>query len=765
MILKTGVLGSIDATLGNNLTLGAIASQGDLVSQTPGLVVLYKFDDLSGQSVIQAYNNPSLNATVNLGGTAYTAEVLGIDHFGIQTPIAPNTGSHVYDTAQHLSFDYTGSAFNIGNAGTIELWFKPLEYGDEIAPGSPLTPDPGRDYEILRVTSTAQDAVIIFRTGWLSHISPLAFNIRPYFSGASWDGNTSHDLGVTFATTPGVGTTFADFTTKWPLAEIGRWYYLVLTWDSGGYAIYTDGLKVHSDTIHPPSGFDDCNISFGQSGGVYDLLSITNRKMTEAEIAFRFAPGAADPPATTHINVTSFYANYAASFLDNVNVTAVHKEILRSSVNNTRVTATHVEVLRSVLIAPVEEPALRQFISFTETVTGVFVPSVLHPSLTQTLAFNETLVGTAAAPKLVTQTLSFTQTATFRKLLTPITTEHVTDTLTFTQAARRAHITTTSQTLTFTPTLVDVVSHLATNELTFTQTVTTHMVRNRSILQLLPLTDSDGLPGSTHNTSINDTLNFLETISFGHIRSTAGLQTLLFTETLTTQLVHIYHEALTDTLTFNQTADIRYGKQGTGTNVLLFVERVNLTKIYHRTITDHLVFTETIPKLPRTFARGITDWLVFYDHDIPTQLPLYIDGVPVQITLPVVTITKITKTVILQSKSGAVVLPVPEFNDTDESGDTINLKRTMTGIFYTYVKTSQTRILNYDFVLGRAKALELRRFVAVSLSQLIYLQNWKGELYVGQFVNNPVSFVTAGRYAKGGERVTVTLNFEGIRLS
>jgi hypothetical protein len=44
--------------------------------------------------------------------------------------------------------------------------------------------------------------------------------------------------------------------------------------------------------------------------------------------------------------------------------------------------------------------------------------------------------------------------------------------------------------------------------------------------------------------------------------------------------------------------------------------------------------------------------------------------------------------------------------------------------------------------------------------------NWKGEFWLGFFTNNPFDIVEEGyRNAADGNRCTLTLEFEGIRLN
>lgn len=112
-----------------------------------------------------------------------------------------------------------------------------------------------------------------------------------------------------------------------------------------------------------------------------------------------------------------------------------------------------------------------------------------------------------------------------------------------------------------------------------------------------------------------------------------------------------------------------------------------------------------------------------------------------------------------------VVLPNPILNDNENLILNLTIRRSMTNVKYTYVKTSQNRKLKYTFTLDRMKSLELQEFINSYNGANIKMLNWKGELWRVKLLTNPVDFVQTGRYSPNSDRTDVNLEFEGVLLN
>lgn len=104
------------------------------------------------------------------------------------------------------------------------------------------------------------------------------------------------------------------------------------------------------------------------------------------------------------------------------------------------------------------------------------------------------------------------------------------------------------------------------------------------------------------------------------------------------------------------------------------------------------------------------------------------------------------------------ILPNPQMSDVENHQTELSIKRSMNNTKRTYIKRSPRRLLTYEFILTRQKALELRAFIELYYYSRIVLINHKDEEWVVSLVNNPFEFNATFR-----EYMTITLNFEGIQ--
>lgn len=123
-----------------------------------------------------------------------------------------------------------------------------------------------------------------------------------------------------------------------------------------------------------------------------------------------------------------------------------------------------------------------------------------------------------------------------------------------------------------------------------------------------------------------------------------------------------------------------------------------------------------------------------------------------------------TEYIILQVAGTSVVLPKPLFGDTENLISNMILRKSMNNTTYTYVKSSNSRVLKYTFRLTRMKSLELEGFFSSNNSNKLRLQNWKGEIWDVYLMTNPIDFVQTGRESPTEDRTDVNLEFEGVKL-
>jgi len=105
------------------------------------------------------------------------------------------------------------------------------------------------------------------------------------------------------------------------------------------------------------------------------------------------------------------------------------------------------------------------------------------------------------------------------------------------------------------------------------------------------------------------------------------------------------------------------------------------------------------------------------------------------------------------------VLPNPTFNDSEALTDSVSEQKSMSGILYTYVKTTGARrLLLLQFELNRMKALELRAFIKAYYQSQIQLTDHNAVVWVGYLTSNPFEFDTQSR----DDRQVIQLEFQGV---
>lgn len=272
--------------------------------------------------------------------------------------------------------------------------------------------------------------------------------------------------------------------------------------------------------------------------------------------------------------------------------------------------------------------------------------------------------------------------------------------------------------------------------------ITSQVIHNRIVAQTLTMSQT---VRGFHSTNVErQTFVMAQTAT----ATKASIQSVSQTFSMTQQAFRIL--PISQTLVIIQTVAVKHVHNIAVQQTLVMTQQATTASVFHRTATDTLVFN------PNKII----------------QLPLFGQQASVQppgqfgYAFQSAYVYKIGAkcTVILSVPQRSIVLPCPQLGDTQAYTGSMTLKRTMTGDTLTYVKKSKTNKLKYLFWLGRQKGLELRDFLIAHNSQVITLVNWKGETWYGFLTSNPFDLVTAERWQNTGERVDVTLEFEGIKI-
>jgi len=105
-----------------------------------------------------------------------------------------------------------------------------------------------------------------------------------------------------------------------------------------------------------------------------------------------------------------------------------------------------------------------------------------------------------------------------------------------------------------------------------------------------------------------------------------------------------------------------------------------------------------------------------------------------------------------------IALPNPKFNDSENLTNDLNIKRTLGGGVFTYIKSKDRRRLILDLFMSFFKSQELRIFLQAYNSQEIVLKDHIGQKWTGHVVNNPFEFE-----GQREDNQNIQIIFEGVK--
>lgn len=113
-----------------------------------------------------------------------------------------------------------------------------------------------------------------------------------------------------------------------------------------------------------------------------------------------------------------------------------------------------------------------------------------------------------------------------------------------------------------------------------------------------------------------------------------------------------------------------------------------------------------------------------------------------------------------EASQARIMLPSPRLDDEFNPEIEVILMNSMDGTVYSAIKTSDRVHLNWEFLLSRDKAVEVREFVDAYLNHDLRLIDWEDRVYKVKIVNLPLDFTNTRR---NGD-VMVAVQFEGTQL-
>lgn len=111
-----------------------------------------------------------------------------------------------------------------------------------------------------------------------------------------------------------------------------------------------------------------------------------------------------------------------------------------------------------------------------------------------------------------------------------------------------------------------------------------------------------------------------------------------------------------------------------------------------------------------------------------------------------------------------MILPAPNFGNIRASQSSIQMKRSMTGEVWTYIRPNDADVIELTFSLSRQKDLELGEFVRVYHTATWKITDHNGNNWKCQLVGEPIKRIARARNnatssSTGGEVINVRLKF------
>jgi hypothetical protein len=273
-----------------------------------------------------------------------------------------------------------------------------------------------------------------------------------------------------------------------------------------------------------------------------------------------------------------------------------------------------------------------------------------------------------------------------------------------------------------------------------------------------PAANPHGVAGIGISSQVSFARHITQTLALTHLASrslgTAIVgQPFNLTQHATVKKVH--RETVTSTLSMAQEAEMWRPTN----NSLVLTQTATVKRVRFVSVTQTLRLSDSV-KRNTVINRSVAHTLVFNPPNIKRIQGRFTVELPS--AYPVLVSKRCL--VVLGVPAQTVILPCPKFDDTQAFQGTLDLKRSMIGGTYTVVKNTAVQRLKYDFDLWTNKYLELRVFLLAHSSETMNLVNWKGENWVVTLVNNPIQLTAEERFQPRGERYSVTLEFDGVRI-
>lgn len=338
--------------------------------------------------------------------------------------------------------------------------------------------------------------------------------------------------------------------------------------------------------------------------------------------------------------------------------------------------------------------------------------------------------------------LFLTQSAT----VTRVANVNASNTLALTQSTKRVIFVTASNNLALTQDDAFVKSKYIAQTLTITHSVTLQKIYNRSVIQSI---------GINHTYTVNKSIQV------------GGSSILSFGQT--SQRQNVKTATASNTLVFTEEA-VRTKIIAASSNLIGLSHSVSLVRVLNRSAASTLALIQNMQRNVN-YGRSVANTLQFFNSRtktirIGTLTEVLIPNAALSIVRGFSTVCgeKENSWMTFQAVGKIITMPRPLLGDKEAGTGAFNLSYSMTGIPYTTVKRSLTETLNWEFDIRYDKFRELSDFIFEANAQAFLINDFKGRQWVGKLMSNPVTFTDHLEPQNCDSKITVSLDFEALRL-
>lgn len=492
--------------------------------------------------------------------------------------------------------------------------------------------------------------------------------------------------------------------------------------------------------------------------------------------------------------------NRALSPLEHFNLYDKPYDLYKQSPRQVRVSSLGVVVPITLTQSFSATDSLSKTVESHRSLTQSFTTShtygrVFAQSLTQSFSTSDSITKTVGGYRLINVTQSFAVSQTVVKRLAKYFA--ISHSMAMAQVASSnvgaiSHDFTVTQTISFTKVInLSVAQSFSPSDALFIQSprrislnhnlICSQSVAGRNATTRLSISQSIGVTDTVFGRNATTRISVVHSFSASHnviIRDaviTISLSnSITMTHRVNTQynlkLIHDINVA--DTIiahrhiyrTFSTTTDIVDDFTSTRTLNRTFSTQVN----EESTIQRNVIYKRSLSTIEHLAAQEFHPAIQFNTR--PFYLP-DISGGPPQFGLPTTKrsaptgIDLISNTVRIESGGNVLLLPTPQLSNPLSDAIEVTTKRSITGELAAYKKTTGQERFSYTFWLDRAKAFEVRAWVKTYGSAILKITNWRGEAWQGNLITDQPSLnFDAVRIGPAGEKVVITLEFQGVRL-